>query len=113
MVGTFFGLPLDIRHITFAAGNLGLGLVGANWSVDLWMVLWSVLGIGLIGFINFAVSFGLSLSLALRSRGIALVELAPIVTAVRLHFRKEPASFFFPPIVRRNRGGAADEDLTQ
>jgi site-specific recombinase len=113
MVGTFFGLPLDIRHITFAAGNLGLGMVGAHWSVDLWTILWAVLGIGLIGFVNFAVSFGLSLSLALRSRGIALIELAPIVSAVRVHFRNEPVSFFLPPIGRRNGVGAEGEELPQ
>ncbi len=98
MVGTFFGLPLDIRHITFAAGNLGLGLVGAQGQVETWTVVWSVLGIGLIGFVNFAVSFSLSLMLALRSRGIPLRELRPIVGAVRTRFRRYPATFLVPPL---------------
>lgn len=98
MVGTFFGLPLDIRHITFAAGNLGLALVGSPVHVDLWTAAWSVLGIGLIGFVNFAVSFGLSLTLALRSRGIPLRELRPIVGAVRERFRRHPATFLVPPL---------------
>ncbi len=98
MVGSFFGLPLDIRHITFAAGNLGLGLVGAQGQVETWTVVWSVLGIGLIGFVNFAVSFGLSLTLALRSRGIPLRELRPIVGAVRERFRRHPTTFLVPPL---------------
>lgn len=98
MVGTFFGLPLDIRHITFAAGNLGLALVGADWHLDAWTVAWSALGIGLIGFVNFTVSFGLSLILALRSRGIPLRELMPIVVAVRERFRRHPTTFLVPPL---------------
>lgn len=96
-VGVVLGLPLDIRHITFAAGNMGLGLLGAGWQVDAWTIAVSLLGIGLIGFFNFAVSFTLSLSLALRSRGISFVELLPIAGAVRRRFAKAPFSFFFPP----------------
>jgi site-specific recombinase len=96
MVGAFFGLPLDIRHITFAAGNLGLALVGMDWHMTTTMVVTSVIGIGLIGFMNFIVSFGLSLTLALRSRGIAVAELLPIIMAVWRYFLHFPLTFFFP-----------------
>ncbi|HRP01005.1 MAG TPA: recombinase, partial [Flavobacteriales bacterium] len=65
---------------------------------ETWTVVWSVLGIGLIGFVNFAVSFGLSLTLALRSRGIPLRELRPIVGAVRERFRRHPTTFLVPPL---------------
>ncbi len=94
--GTFLGLSLDIRHITFAAGNLGLALVGAEWVSSLYAVVTAVLGIGLIGFFNFAVSFTLSLSLAMRSRGVPFSELWPMLSAIRRRFRKYPSSFFFP-----------------
>lgn len=96
MVGAFFGLPLDIRHITFAAGNLGLALVGMDWHMTSMTVVMSVLGIGLIGFMNFIVSFGLSLALALRSRGVSVVELLPIILAVWRYFLHFPLAFFFP-----------------
>ncbi len=96
IVGVFFGLPLDIRHITFAAGNMGLAMVGGHWHFDAWTIGFSVLGIGLIGFFNFIVSFGLSLTLALRSRGIAFFELLPMVRAVFVHFKTHPMSFFLP-----------------
>ena len=32
-IGTFLGLDLDIRHITFAAGNFALGLYGKDFNV--------------------------------------------------------------------------------
>jgi site-specific recombinase len=96
-MGAFLGLSLDIRHITFAAGNLGLGLVGLDWTATLYTVIASVLGIGLIGLFNFTVSFALSLTLAMRSRGVPFAELLPIAWAVHDRFRKEPRSFFLPP----------------
>ena len=99
-VGAFLGLALDIRHITFAAGNLGLGLVGIDWTTTLYTVIASVLGIGLIGLFNFIISFALSLFLAMRSRGIAFQDLLPMLVAVRHRFAREPRSFFFPPLDR-------------
>jgi site-specific recombinase len=97
VVGGFFGLPLDIRHITFAAGNLAMGMVGVGASLSASTVAVSVLGIGLIGLFNFLVSFGLSLFLALRSRGLGMPDLLPMLQAISLHFKKAPLRFFFPP----------------
>lgn len=95
-IGIFLGLDLDIRHITFASGNLALGLYGANFQVSYYLLFWSIVGIPLIGLINFAVSFTLSASLALRSRNISLFELGLVGWAIFRHFRKHPISFFFP-----------------
>jgi site-specific recombinase len=106
-LGLFLGLPLDIRHITFAAGNFALGLVGNSWQVSTYMVAASIIGIGVIGFINFIVSFTLSLGLAMRSRGIPLGQLIPISKAVWAKHLEEPASFYFPP-----RNGA-DTDASE
>lgn len=101
-IGIIFGLPLDIRHITFAAGNMGFGMAGADWQVDKWTIVMSVLGIGIIGLINFAVSFGLSLALALRSRNIPISDVFAIVGSVWERLRVEPMSFFFPPSHERH-----------
>lgn len=84
-----FGLDLNIRHITFAAGNFALGLYGYDFH--------SILGIGFIGFVNFIVSFVLSLILALRSRGVKFIELRGVVLAVKYSFVNNPTSFFYPP----------------
>jgi site-specific recombinase len=48
-IGVILGLDLDIRHITFAAGNFGLGLYGIDFQMSTGAVLMSVLGVGIIG----------------------------------------------------------------
>jgi len=95
-IGLFLGLNLDIRHITFASGNLALAVYGADYMVNNVMLFWGILGIGIIGFVNFLVSFSLSLGLAFRSRNIPLTELRPIITSIKQHFFRKPLSFFFP-----------------
>lgn len=95
-VGAFIGLDLDIRHITFVSGNLALGLYGADFDVTNSMLFWGIIGIGVIGFMNFIVSFLLSLSLAFRSRNIPLRELIFLFRAVWKYFKKHPFLFFLP-----------------
>lgn len=95
-LGIFLGLNLDIRHITFAAGNFALGLYGADFFVDWPTIVWGIIGIGLIGFVNFIVSFSLSLGLAFRSRNIPLSELKLLFSATWAYFKKRPTAFFFP-----------------
>lgn len=95
-VGLFLGLDLDIRHITFASGNFALGLYGANYFVDDWTIFWTIFGIGIIGYMNFIVSFSLSLGLAFRSRNIPFSQLQHLFKATWMHFKKRPMIFFFP-----------------
>jgi site-specific recombinase len=95
-IGIFFGLNLDIRHITFVSGNLALGMYGANYKVSNSMLFWGIFGIGIIGLVNFLVSFSLSLGLAFRSRAISLSEVRFVITSIWNHFKSRPFSFFFP-----------------
>lgn len=95
-VGLFLGLNLDIRHISFASGNLALAIYGSEFHVTNMMLFWGIFGIGVIGFINFSVSFGLSLGLAFRSRAISIFELRFVSSAIWSHFKQKPMSFFFP-----------------
>lgn len=96
-VGIFLGLNLDIRHITFASGNLALAAYGSGFNLTFSMVFWGVLGIGIIGFVNFIVSFMLSLGLAFRSRNIPFKELVLVSLSIWEHFKYAYYSFFFPP----------------
>ncbi|WP_366186180.1 recombinase [Flavobacterium ovatum] len=95
-LGLFFGVNLDIRHITFASGNFALGLYGNHFEINFWTLFWSIIGIGIIGFVNFIVSFSLSLFLAFRSRNIPLSELILLNTSIFYYFKKAPLNFFFP-----------------
>ncbi len=95
-VGLFLGINIDVRHITFASGNLALGIYGGNFAVNNALMFWGILGVGLIGVINFLVSFGLSLGLAFRSRNMSVQELTVVFASVFSHFKNKPLSFFFP-----------------
>lgn len=102
-VGMFLGLPLDIRHITFASGNLALGLYGAGFSINIFYVFWLFVGIGVIGLANFIVSFALSLILAMKSRGVKLTELTKISKAIFIRFKENHKDFFVPPHEESNK----------
>jgi site-specific recombinase len=108
-VGIILGLNLDIRHITFAAGNLGLGLYGMGFDISWRYLTVAIVGVGVIGFVNFIVSFTLSLMLALRSRGVPVSALFGILWAVRKEFFKSPMAFFFPPRVESDTAKALDK----
>ncbi|MQP23855.1 recombinase [Flavobacterium sp. LMO8] len=95
-IGKFLGLSLDIRHITFASGNLALALYDAKFQVEDNLLFWGIFGVFMIGLVNFLVSFGLSLGLAFRSRNIPLTELKPIFSSIKRRFLSKPMSFFFP-----------------
>lgn len=95
-LGYILGLNLDIRHITFASGDLALGLYGVEWQTTLNMLTWAIIGIGLIGFLNFIVSFTLSIIVAMRSCSIPILELRHIIYSVFLYFLEKPLHFFFP-----------------
>ena len=97
-IALFFGLPLDVRHITLSTGQLaaavgsqGLGLLqtGAFW--------WCVAGLAAIGTLNVAVSFFLAFRVALRSRGIRLADRSRINRAIRARLWQKPLSFLLPP----------------
>lgn len=52
-IGLFFGLNLDIRHITFVSGNLALGMYGANFMMSMNYVIWGIIGIRLLDWSTF------------------------------------------------------------
>ena len=95
-IGTFFDLDLDIRHITFVSGNIAMGLYGATFHLVWSMWIWIIVGLVTVGFINFIVSFGLSLWVAFRSRNIPDSEVFALIKAVWRHFKKAPMSFVLP-----------------
>ena len=109
-IGLFLGLNLDIRHITFVSGNLALGLYGANFKVTDAMLFWGIVGIGVVGLVNFMVSFSLSLGLAFRSRAISLFELRFVTAAIWNHFKSNPFSFFFPT-EKKSKSGVVENYL--
>ncbi|CAN5352480.1 site-specific recombinase [soil metagenome] len=97
-IAAFFGLPIEVRHVTLSTGQLaaavgseGFGLLHAS---AFW---WCLAGIAVTGALNLAVSFFLAFKVALRSRGIQLRDRGRIYAAIRRRLRRRPASFLVPP----------------
>jgi site-specific recombinase len=96
-VASFFGAPIDVRHVTLSTGQftaalsvLGVGALG--WKV--W--LFSVVGILGIGVFNVLISFMLALFVAMRARNVRAPERGLLYRAVVRRFFGEPLSFIFP-----------------
>ncbi|HWB65125.1 MAG TPA: hypothetical protein VG603_16525 [Chitinophagales bacterium] len=96
-IGKTTGLPFDIRHITFSAGNVAIGLSETNMGITIATIVSVVMGVLLIGVINFAVSFTLAIQVGARSRGLRFKDYPDMIKAVLNHFTKYPAHFFYPP----------------
>ena len=109
-LGVFLGLDLDIRHITFSAGNFALALYGKGFDIDTYTFVISLVTIFLIGAFNFIVSFGLSMLLAFRSRKINFGELTIIYKSILKYFIKNPLRFFIP---LKSELDGASKDLIQ
>lgn len=96
-LGFMLGLPLDIRHIAFAAANLMQGLLNLNDTPDIGLIFVSVLGVLLIGLTNLFVSFSLTIIVALRARRVQRTEWKPLLKLILTHFVTRPSDFFLPP----------------
>ncbi|MBK6851481.1 MAG: recombinase [Burkholderiales bacterium] len=97
-LATFFALPIEVRHVTLATGQIAaaLGTLGPDLLHEpaLW---WCVAAIPFIGALNLLVSFTLALRLALRARGVKLQDRGLLYAALRQRLRHAPGSFIMPP----------------
>jgi site-specific recombinase len=93
----FVGLPLDVRHVTLATGQLAAAASTLGWQVlqqpAFW---WCAAALPAIGALNLGVSFWLALKVALRSRGVALRERRRLYAALWRRMRSAPLSFLWP-----------------
>ncbi len=97
VIGFNLGLPLDIRHVTFAAANLGIGLEALQGEPFTATLAWIFLGVATIGVVNLLVSFTLALMLAMKARRVPFryARLLLLPLAGRLFTR--PLDFLRPP----------------
>jgi site-specific recombinase len=97
-LGRFFGLPLDVRHVTLSTGTVALGAVSLSRdTIPDGALLWAAAGIAVTFVLNLSVSFYLALRLALRAHGVNLGGNITMVRTIFRAFLKSPGEFFFPP----------------
>ena len=93
----FFGLGLEVRHITLSAGQLAAAVGNLGWAAlrepALW---WCVAALPLIGALNLGVSFYMAFRLALQAHNVTGVDRARISAAISARWRTRPLSFFWP-----------------
>lgn len=93
LLSHFLPFAVDIRHIAFSSANIGYAVVAESLTSQL--IGFAIAGALLIGFVNFMVSFSITLFLALKSRSVSLRMLPTMLKTVLIDFLKNPLSYFF------------------
>jgi site-specific recombinase len=98
VMGKFFGLPLDVRHVTLSTGTVALGMASEGLAaIGLAPALWAAAGIAITFFLNLSVSFYLALRLALSAQDVSRNDHLEIVKTLSRQFLASPKQFFLPP----------------
>jgi site-specific recombinase len=96
-IGHFFGLPLDVRHVTLSTGTLSLGITSRGMDVlGKGALAWAAVGIAVTFVMNLGVSFYLALRLAIRAQDISHNENRLILRTLWRRFWASPREFFLP-----------------
>ncbi len=101
--GKILGIPLDIRHITISTAHYAMGIYGTLSDLDWYHIIWGIVGIVIIGFLNFLVSFSLAFWIAIKSRNIRFSGYLSIPRYIWTYLKKYPWDFVYPPKNGRNR----------
>lgn len=95
--GKFFGLPIDIRHVTLSAGSWAIAASNLYVESFPWFhFIGASLGIIVIGLLNFSVSFVLALLVAIQAQKIRRSWLREILRQTLLAIKQNPWYFLLP-----------------
>lgn len=99
VIALFFGLSLDVRHVTLAAGQLAAAVfslgIGALTTPAFG---WALAGVAIIGPLNLGISFYLAFRVALVSQNVSIFNRSRIRRAIAQRIQSRPLSFFSPPL---------------
>ncbi len=94
----FFGLNLEVRHVTLSAGQVAAAVHALGWqtvqTTEFW---WAAAGVLVVGPLNLGVSFYLAFRLALAAQDVQAQQRGRIGQALRERVRSTPQSFVWPP----------------
>jgi len=99
MAFAFAGIHLEVRHVTLQSASLALSAASlwAQGTLSWLDVVWALLGIALIGTLNFTVSFALALWTAFRARDLQAGAWASLWWTLLKAFNRDPGRFLFSP----------------
>ena len=99
VVAQFFGIPLDVRHVTFAAAALAAATASLGWAAFSMPAFWLALaGVVLTGILNIAIAFGCALLLAFSARGVPTRRRRLVIRAFLRRLLAAPCYFFRPGV---------------
>ena len=101
VLGHFFGLPLDVRHVTLSTGTLSLAV--AHFGTESISRTWfyqAVAGIGVIFILNLFVSFSIAAYVGLRAYDVRPKEQLEILRFLVINSLKSPLRFVWPNYMR-------------
>ena len=94
----FFGLPIDVRHVTLSTGTVALSSASlGREAIDHGDLYWAALGIAFTFVLNLSVSFYLALMLAMRAQDVSSKDHLEIMRTLLRRFVQSPRDFFLPP----------------
>ena len=95
-LGHFFGLPLDVRHVTLSAGQLALATAALSADgLNLWLA-YAAAGVACMFVLNLGVSFLLAFFNAARAYGLPAADLADLTQRLTRRALTRPAEFILP-----------------
>jgi site-specific recombinase len=98
VVLAFFGVPMEVRHVTLSTGQVAAATFSLGWAsmgeAPFWL---AIAGIAMIGALNVGVSFGLALRVAMRAVDISPADRARVYRAIRAPLLERPGEFLWPP----------------
>lgn len=97
LVGEFFGIPFDIRHITISTAYFAFGVDGLGNQLSAYDWIWTTIGVIGIGFFNFLISFSLAFYVAVRSRNVTMSRLPLAGKLIWKYLVRYPLDFIYPP----------------
>jgi len=109
VLGHFFGLPLDVRHVTLSTGTLALAI--AHFGADSVSRTWfyqAVAGIGVIFILNLFVSFSIAAYVGLRAYDVRPREQLEILRFLLVQGLRSPLRFLWPNYMRNSSNGKTD-----
>ena len=99
VLGKFFGLPLDVRHVTLNSGILSLATSSLELPlVGTGLLTLAIAGVAVMFVLNLGVSFALSLLTAVRAYDLPRADLRELRRRLWLRLRTRPRDFFLPPM---------------
>lgn len=103
-IGQFFGIPLDVRHVTLSTGTLALAVAhfGAKSMGRAWFYQ-AAAGIAVIFVLNLFVSFSIAAYVGLRAYDVSGWEQWQILRHLILDGLKSPLRFIWPSYMRKRK----------